>query len=802
MATQLSEEVVTFFRGNSTGLAQTINQVNSLVQGQARREKIVSDEIRRIRERQERDTLLAPVRQQLAAQRAADARVRLEGEAAAKIERIRKASSASNIAKELHSNFGANAKLKIGGVLQNSLGLSEDAAEGLVGKVGKIAPYLVAAGAAGTLLAKTFQAGNRLAGEQAEKLNSMAEEMRRTSRVNIFTASADGVEVITERLSGVREQLKGAKLAQQENDPFGFGGGVIGNMRTVLGKTLQASQSAVGLGPNTNFEQQKNAKNLLELEQRGKDQERVKLQKELTLSVKDRLDLTRSELGGNKIQADLRRLELDWQKQISALRRDGIARPEDIKGLKEVNRLLSEQLMFEEKLRLNQGIHSFVGEQIAPGPNREALRAETALQAIQSELAAKQENAHKQGLSGIAPDEKAEYDARIQAAQNAVREARLAAVQHKDTLATTGAQIDRERILVRLGDQDLASKMKVADLDVRSAELTKEQAYSMEEYFRAEQQLQGALAERFELQKRAEHDERSSSSASFELARAQADIQGTNLAAAQKTYAVASKTRDMYAMELVLHKDISLARKRELELGISENDNAIRLMRQEQSYGKSALHIQQEIRRNKINQSLRDKFDLKTGKTDGLIDVRRGMNGNVIEGLDPLTGQWRAPAAGKGMAEQGLTGGSLSDAARPVGGGPRLIRDTDAGGGLHSGETPRIFERSSASEYLAGKKSVGETLAGHRGDPLHDPAARLAQAQIFRDFSKPTSELFHKPSESGAVAQLAKPGPGINDQSVGRTAVDAQRAMVTAQNITNQYLKTVCEILPQLAFTA
>lgn len=318
MAAQISEAVTTFFTGDSSGLVDAVKKGDEALAASARKERVVADYKLKVRKELERAAALAPIKAKEAADKAADAQIKAEKEAADKITRQQKASSTSNIVKELRGNFGANAKKKLGGVLQNSLGLSEDAAEGLVGKIGKFAPYLTAAGAAGVALWKTFQAGNRFAAEQTQKMQALSEEMLQTSRINIFSSSAEGVDSLSEKLDKAKAEIRAAKEAQRENNPFGFGGGIIGNMKTAASQFQDSVRSQVGMSAYNDDEKQEDAKNTLALQQRLSGQQAAKLTKDRSEALQRELDMTRARLDADQQTVAINDLQLQKEREIAS----------------------------------------------------------------------------------------------------------------------------------------------------------------------------------------------------------------------------------------------------------------------------------------------------------------------------------------------------------------------------------------------------------------------------------------------------------------------------------------------------
>ncbi len=218
----------------------------------------------------------------------------------------------------------------------------------------------------------------------------------------------------------------------------------------------------------------------------------------------------------------------------------------------------------------------------------------------------------------------------------------------------------------------------------------------------------------------------------YRLAQQTLAVQRTNASAAAQVYQTQLNTLASLREQLGVEKDLNTTRARGLQLTIDQGENALRIERQNAGYGKTPGQMQEKLRKDKIDRANRDRFDTHVDKNDGLLNVQRGMNGEILSGTDMVSGLQRAPRPGMGRGEQGLHTGSLGDKPVSTTGGPSLIKDLDPDGGLSTpGTTPRMFARSSAAERLDHPTTASRVLSDHAGDPAHDPAARLRDATIF-----------------------------------------------------------------------
>lgn len=353
------------------------------------------------------------------------------------------------------------------------------------------------------------------------------------------------------------------------------------------------------------------------------------------------------------------------------------------------------------------------------------------------------------------------------------------------------AQIAAAKELQRVDDRrfELASRLQGVERSlisdemrrVRAGELNlanlKEQissGYSISEEKRRSLQIELLGAERTLEVARAENKVADSG---YEMARRTAALATTNLSNAAKQYRTELSTLTSLREQLDVLKGINTTRSRGLEISIAERENAVRGLRQDLNFGKSPNEIQERIRKEREDEMKRDKFDRRQERDDGLINLRRDMSGNITGGIDAITGKYRAVTPGYGMAEQGLSGGLNKE-----NGLPGLMTGTlDSYGGTGS-IVPPMFTESSAAARLRGATGAAEHLAGLRGDPAHDPAARLAKGIIFPDLKKTMASEFARPSSMAGIAGTIGAAKAM---ASSRTFVEAT-AKINAQQLVQQ----------------
>ncbi len=371
------------------------------------------------------------------------------------------------------------------------------------------------------------------------------------------------------------------------------------------------------------------------------------------------------------------------------------------------------------------------------------------------------------------------------------------------------AQIAAAKELQRVDDRrfELASRLQGVERSlisdemrrVRAGELNaanlKEQissGYNISEEKRRSLQIELMGAERTLEVARAESRVAESQNA---LAKKGASIQATNASSAAKQYSTEVSTLSALREQLDALKGINTTRSRSLELSIAEKENAVRGLRQDLNFGKSPTAIQERIRKEREDEIKRNKFDQRQDRDDGLINARRDMSGNITGGIDAITGKYRDVTRGYGMAEQGLSGGLNKE-----NGLPGLMTGTlDSYGGTGS-IVPPMFTESSAAAHLRGATGAAERLASLRGDPAHDPAARLKNGVIFPDLKKSMASEFARPSTMAGIAGTIGAAKAMSSSRTFTEAtakISAQQ--LTQQTITNQLMERVISGLGTLA---
>lgn len=272
--------------------------------------------------------------------------------------------------------------------------------------------------------------------------------------------------------------------------------------------------------------------------------------------------------------------------------------------------------------------------------------------------------------------------------------------------------------------------------------------------------------------------ERAVADSRYDLAKRNTSLAATNASSAAKQYGLERSTLKSLREQLGALKEINTTRSLGLEISIAERENAVRELRQDLNFGKSPSEIQERIRKDREGEIKRDKFDRRQERDDGLINVRRDMSGNIYGGIDAITGKYRGVTPGYGRAEQGLSGGLNKE-----NGLPGLMTGTlDSYGGTGS-IVPPMFQESSAAAHLRGAKGAAEHLAGLRGDPAHDPAARLKNGVIFPDLKKTVASEFGRTGAS--TAGLAGTIGAAKAMASSHTFVEAT-AKISAQQLTQQ----------------
>ena len=457
---------------------------------------------------------------------------------------------------------GTGLQKALGGVA-SKLKLGSGGSSVLTGVAGSL-------GAAGAVLVKTFTAANNLAGMNADKMAGVSESMRQMSRVNMFASSVDGLDSLKDKYASTQSLIKEAKQTQREVDPYGFGGGVKGNMLTVVGNAQSSLKSAVGLGEYNNFDREKDEAATLELRQRIAQQEQNKLARQFGVEQCNQVGLTRERLMGSSSEA--KQTELDRQRQAELNGLKGTALNSDA-NQNAINQRYAMQIGAERENSYftgrrnarDRGLAGIEGSAISDQQKRVGV-AGSNLSAIREELSGRK-YLTKEARELLQVDELR--------AQNELRAASLANRQHEDGLTALKLSIQSEREVVALGRQDLAAKAQLADLDVKAAQAAVDQAHGSEQYAAAEAKLVRAVAARAAIEKetaalnaRKQRDEINASALSianqrelvtigqrgFEAKKQMADL---DVQAAQAAVAQAKGTADYAAAQKRLQKAVA-----------------------------------------------------------------------------------------------------------------------------------------------------------------------------------------------------------------------------------------------------
>ena len=540
----------------------------------------------------------------------------------------------------------------------------------LVGKAGeKLASSLklsatgmgLAAGG-GAVLLKTFQAANRLAGEQADKLRAMADTMQDASRVNMFSSSLSGTATLVQRLNTSRELTRAAVLARQESNPFGFGHGIVGNMRTVMGKGLMASENAVGLG-YSNFDRQRDADNLLKGNIRLAQQQAAHMRSDLSRGLVDQLGLTKERLSGSSFNSRIAGLHRERRGELNSIKGTDAYTPENRRNIR---------LRYNEEISAERELQTFselrfrrlMGEQ---GIQRELISDEgKRVLIIEREL----EGTREQLQLGKHLTTEARQSLTLQREQQRTEllGASLDFKKHIDSVAANKLEIKGRQELVAIGQRGIEASRSMADLDVQAAEQARDQAHGMKEYLQANERLKDAVAARLGVEETIVATQRESSDLAFGLALHLGRINGTNGSSIAKR--AQSNESNLAAMQAELSlPGTTEERGRQLALGIQGGENTRRELLQERGYGKSPAAIQRELHREQVDRLKRDQFDARMGAADGLSNIQRDINGRAVSGIDLLTGQRRAP-----HAEGNLTARALRQVDAANGSNPAMMQ--------------------------------------------------------------------------------------------------------------------------------
>ena len=427
---------------------------------------------------------------------------------------------------------------KIAATLTSKLKLGSGGSSALTGLTGSLA-------AGGAVLVKTFTAANSLAGANADKLASMSDSLRQASRVNMFASSVDGLDSLKEKYTNTQSLLRDAKQTQREVDPYGFGGGVGSNMKTALGNFQTATKSAVGLGPYSNFDREKDEAATLELRKHIAEQEARKLRVAFGDEQQNQLGLTRTRLTGSGSDVRLTELARDRQRELNGIKGTDLNTDDNRRA---IEGRYGEQINAERENKRFTGRHnqrdtavagiegSLVGDE-----QKRARIANTNLAFIREELRTR---------TYLTAEARQTMQVEELRAQNEARTASLALRRHTDEVSATQLDITSQREIVALGRQDIQARQQRAELDVRAAQAALSEAHGAEEYGKANERVKQAVAARVQLEKE---------SAALTFRKYQDEVTSTRLSLANQRELVSLGQRGFEARKSLADLDVQSA---------------------------------------------------------------------------------------------------------------------------------------------------------------------------------------------------------------------------------------------------
>jgi hypothetical protein len=480
-----------------------------------------------------------------------------------------------------------------------------------------------------------------------------------------------------------------------------------------------------------------------------------KITQQIPESLRLQLEGSRESIQGSSRAANIRQLEIERTRELQALKEAGIGGDDPIgtPNKIKVNQRFDLQIAQQEELAglddkrfLRQSSILGVERSLLTDEAKRAKISQLTVDSLRDELAT---------TSYMSQEQRRALQNEVMGQENQLRLAKvnLDVAETRYTLAKRIADIQAS------GVTDEAKHLAIVQSSVKE----------LQAEYDALKNVGESRARQVEIQLKTKQNELrlaqadyTVSESKFRLVEQTAMLQATNVSNASREHQVARATLKTLHEQLEAVKSISESRARELQTSISEQENLVRLSRQDRMFGKSPLAIEQEMRAERLRKIELDKFDKRQERSAGLLQVHKDINGNVVSGVNPFTGEREAPAPGKGRAESGLTTSGLSTSG------------LDFPGSLAG----RIFEQSSAAEHLSKSKGASERLAGLRGDPKHDPAARLREAKIFPDLK----------SVSGGMAGLS----GL---------IDAQRSIRSSHSMPEAAVKIAAKQLQTTAIT-
>ena len=642
---------------------------------------------------------------------------------------------------------------KIAATLTSKLKLGSGGSSALTGLTGSLA-------AGGAVLVKTFTAANTLAGANADKLASMSDSLRQASRVNMFASSVDGLDSLKERFTNTQSLLRDAKQTQREVDPYGFGGGVGGNMKTALGNFQMATKSAVGLGPYSNFDREKDEAATLELRKHIAEQEARKLRVAFGDEQQNQLGLTRTRLTGSGSDVRLTELARDRQRELNGLKGTELntdANRGAIEGR------YGEQINAEREnkrftIRHNQrdtavaGIEgSLVGDE-----QKRARIASTNLAFIREELRTR---------TYLTAEARQTMQVEELRAQNEARTASLALRRHTDEVSATQLDITGQREVVALGRQDIQARQQRAEIEVRAAQAALSEAHGAEEYGKANERVKQAVAARVQLEKE---------SAALTFRKYQDEVASTRLSLANQRELVSLGQRGFEARKNLADLDVQAA-----QAAVSQANSTEEYAKANERL-KTAVAARVDLEKTSVL-TQRASADIAFGLANRLADVN-GTNGSSLAK--------RAQSNRLNMAAM------QTEYALP---GTSDERKRQLSLGIRGGENERremLQERGFGKSTLQIQRDLrneaNRTRALDRFDARQQRDNGLMG--IHRDMNgriiDGTDMLTGKKRGYSSLATMKDTGHDT-DTAKGNTLLSATRATVDAVNISNAYLKQV-----------
>ena len=625
-------------------------------------------------------------------------------------------------------------------------------------------------GAAGAVLVKTFTAANNLAGMNADRMHDLSETMRQTSRLNMFASSVDGLDSLKEKYANTRSLILEAKQTQKDVDPFGFGGGVRGNMLTSVGNAQMSLKNAVGLGPYSNFDREKDEAATLELRKRIAEQEAFKLRRAFGEEQGNQLNLTRTRLTGSSSDVRLAELDRDRQRELNGLKGTDLNSDANRSAIEQ---RYGEQMSAERENKYFTGRHnqrdtgvagiegSLVGEE-----QKRAGIANVNLAAVREELRERKY---------LTVEARQTLQVEELRAQNEVRAANLAVRRHRDEVAAGQLDIAGQREIVSLGRQDVNARLQRAELNVRAAQAALNEAHGEQEYATANEQLKQAVVARVQLEKE---------SAALTHRKYNDDVAAARLSIANQRELVALGSRGFEAQV------------KQADLNVQAAQAAVEQANSAEEYLKANERLKQTVA-DRVNL---EKISVATQRAAADISFGQALRLGRINSTNSSGIAKRAESNETNMAAM------RAEYSLP---GTSEARKRELVLGMQGGENER---RELLQERAYGKSpaQIMRSLQRDRVNKLKRDQfdARMGASDglinISRDINGNAISGIdiltgqRRKPHSGNLASLLNAGHDT-DVSAGTTALSAAKAQVEATNISNAYLKQMQMDMSNLA---